>query len=131
MGVYLIKRLMDEVDYRVDDGRNVLANEEDQEATCRLAVVSGREPQGSTSFDPLARWTAARPRSSDHLAGSPGGQRHRVRPRPEGPHLHQQRGRQVVLVAKKAMRRPAATLALMNLQPQIRKVFDIIRPCRR
>jgi serine/threonine-protein kinase RsbW len=24
MGVYLIKRLMDEVDYRVDDGRNVL-----------------------------------------------------------------------------------------------------------
>jgi anti-sigma regulatory factor (Ser/Thr protein kinase) len=35
MGVYLIKRLMDEVDYRVDDGRNVLTlTKRIRRATC-------------------------------------------------------------------------------------------------
>ena len=45
----------------------------------------------------------------------------------KGVHYMSSAGVRVILKAKKALPRAGDALALVNLQPQIRKVFDIIR----
>jgi serine/threonine-protein kinase RsbW len=138
LGVFLVRRLMDRVNYGFEDGRNVFTMEKD----CGEIARALHPPEG----EPMPLRISAHEKQPGVMVVSPAGaldtQTYQMlderlaailesRPRllvldMEFVDYVSSIGISTILKARKAIQKTGGRMTLMHLQPQVRKVFEII-----